>query len=97
MYQFTRFVISFFYSFNDFLSREYIVGENKFTRNRKMTLEEYVVYPFQVSGSSNFADALRYFTNTLKKGLESITPQAVNKQRMFISPKLYEDVYKNVY
>ena len=94
MYQFTRFIISFFYSFNDFLSREYIVEENKFTRNRKMTFKEYVVYVFHASGSSNFADALRYFTNTLKNGLDSITPQAVNKQRMFISPKLYEDIFK---
>ena len=94
MYQFTRFIICFFHCFSDFLSRDYIVGENKFIRRRKMTFEEYVVYAFQASGSSNYADALRYFTNTLKNDLDLITPQAVNKQRMFISPKLYEDVYK---
>ena len=94
MYQFTRFIICFFSCFDDFLSKDYIVGENKFTRRRKMTFEEYVVYAFQASGSSNYADALMYFTNSLKNDLKLITPQGVNKQRMFISPKLYEDVYK---
>ena len=57
-----------------------------------MSFKEYVLYILTQTGCTNFAEAHKFYTKTLKKELESITRQAIGKQRMYISPKLFIDV-----
>ena len=93
MYFFDRFLSNFFVKFKSFYSRKYVIGENRFIRLRKMSFEDYVTYVFVQRGNTNFSEAIRFYRGFLKKDFESITRQAVGKQRMFISPDLYKDVH----
>lgn len=57
-----------------------------------MSFKEYVLYILTQTGCTNFAEAHKFYTKTLKHELESITRQAIGKQRMYISPKLFLDI-----
>ena len=43
MFYFERYLLEYFNVLNSF-GRKYVVGENRFIRNRKMTLEDIVYY-----------------------------------------------------
>ena len=90
---FDRFLLSFFMSFEEFFSREYVIGENHFTRVRKMSFQDYVKYVFVQRGHTNFSESIRFFRGFLKKDFQSITRQAIGKQRKYISPDLFKDVF----
>ena len=92
MYFFGRFLISFFCGFESFISREYITEENRFVRNRKMSFKEYSIYILTQTGCTNFAEAHKFFTHTLKNEFESISRQAIGKQRIYISPQMFIDM-----
>ena len=92
MYSIDRFLVNFFSTFKKLISRKYIIGENHFVRHRKMSYLEYVLYIFVRTGNTNFSEAQRFYRRFLKKEFESITRQAINKQRKFISSKLFKDV-----
>ena len=74
------------------ISRKYIIGKNHFVRLRKMSYLEYVIYIFVRIGNTNYSESIRFYRRFLKKDFQSITRQAINKQRKFISPKLFKDV-----
>ena len=95
MYFFDRFLASFFLTFDNFVSRKYVDGDNHFIRHRKMSFKEYVIYIIVQRGNTNFTEALRYYRGFLKKEFQSITPQAIGKQRKFIKSKLYKDLSEN--
>lgn len=57
-----------------------------------MSFKEYVLYILTQTGCTNFAEAHKFHTKTLNHKLESITRQAIGKQRMYISPKLFMDM-----
>ena len=80
-------------SFEEFYSRKYVIGENRFTRVRKMSFQDYVKYVFVQRGHSNFSEAISFFRGIMKKEFQSITRQAIGKQRKYISSDLYKDVY----
>ena len=92
MYFFDQFLACFFLTFNNFVSRDYIDGENHFTRHRKMSFKEYVIYVIVQRGNTNFTEALRYYRGFLKNDFLSITRQAIGKQRKYIKSKLYKDL-----
>lgn len=41
---------------------------------------------------TNYIEGIRFFKNKLKKDFETITSQAIGKQRAYIDPKLYIDM-----
>ena len=92
MYFFDRFLISYFATFKSLISKKYVTNKDKFTRMRKMSFEEYVFYILTQTGCTNFAEAHKFFTKILKHEFESISRQAIGKQRMYISSKLFEDL-----
>ena len=92
MYFFDRFLVSFFITFESFISRKYVTESNRFIRKRKMSFKEYVLYILTQTGCTNFSEAHRFFTKTLGNEFQSITRQAIGKQRMYIDSKLFYDV-----
>lgn len=92
MYFFDRFLINYFMTFESFISKKYVTESNRFVRTRKMSFKEYVLYILTQTGCTNFAEAHKFFTKTLNHKFESITRQAIGKQRMYISPKLFMDM-----
>ena len=86
------FLINFFANFQMLISRKYIIGKNHFVRLRKMSYLEYVIYIFVRIGNTNYSESIRFYRRFLKKDFQSITRQAINKQRKFISPKLFKAV-----
>lgn len=92
LYFFDRFLINYFMTFESFISKKYVTESNRFVRTRKMSFKEYVLYILTQTGCTNFAEAHKFFTKTLNHKFESITRQAIGKQRMYISPKLFMDM-----
>ena len=90
---FDRFLVTFFMNIEIFFSRKYIIGENRFTRLRKMSFEDYIKYVYIQRGNTNFSEAIRFYRGFLKKDFESITRQAIGKQRKYILPDLYKDIF----
>lgn len=92
LYFFDRFLINFFVTFESFISKKYVTKSNKFVRTRKMSFKEYILYILTQTGCTNFAEAHKFYTKTLNHEFESITHQAIGKQRMYINPKLFIDM-----
>ena len=92
MYFFDHFLACFFLTFDEFISRKYIDGDNRFTRVRKMSFKEYVIYVIVQRGNTNFTEALRYYRGFLKNDFKSITKQAIGKQRKYIKSDLYKNL-----
>lgn len=92
MYFFDRFLVNFFVTYRFFVSRKYVDGENRFIRERKMNLKEYITYVIVQRGNTNYSEAIRYFTGILRKDFETITPQAIGKQRKYLLPNIYLDL-----
>lgn len=92
MYFFDRFLINFFVTFESFISKKYVTEENKFIRTRKMSFKEYVLYILTQTGCTNFSEAHKFYTKTLNHEFESITRQAIGKQRMYIDSNMFLDM-----
>ena len=61
-----------------------------------MTYEEYIKYVIARRINTNYSEVIRYYRGFLKKDFESITEQAVNKQRKYISSDLFKDLNKHL-
>lgn len=94
MYSFDRFVKNFLRYFDCFISNKYVTEENRFIRNRKMTQKEYTAYILTQRSCTAYIEAVRFFTIMLSNDFKTISGQAIGKQRMFISPKVFIDMYE---
>ena len=88
MFYFERFLLEYFNVLNSF-GRKYVVGENRFIRNRKMTLEDIVYYILTNKGRSNYIEAIDFINKKSKHGFNSITPQAIGKQRQYLMAEIF--------
>lgn len=79
-------------TFESFVSKKYVTESNRFVITRKMSFKEYILYILTQTSCTNFAEAHKFYTKTLNHKFESITRQAIGKQRMYISPKLFMDM-----
>ena len=80
MYFFNRFLINYFVTLESFISKKYVTESNKFIRKRKMSFKEYVLYILTQTGCTNFAEAHKFYTKTLKHELERlVVKQSENK------------------
>ena len=94
MYSFDRFVKNFLRYFDCFISNKYVTEENRFIKNRKMTQNEYTAYILTQRSCTAYIEAVRFFTIMLSNDFKTISGQAIGKQRMFISPKVFIDMYE---
>ena len=94
MYSFDRFVKEFFRLFDYFISKKYITEENRFIRDRKMTQKEYTAYILSQRSCTSYIETIRFFTIMMNKNFKTISSQAIGKQRMFIDPKVFIDMYE---
>lgn len=92
MINFERFILNFFATFDLFISKKYVFGDTAFTRIRKMSQKDYTKYILTQFGCNGYTESIRFFTKNLNKKFETISPQAIGKQRMFLKPKLYKDM-----
>ena len=94
MYSFDRFVKGFFRFFDCFISKKYITEDNRFIRDRKMTQKEYTTYILFQRSCTAYIEAIRFFTIMLSNDFKTITSQAIGKQRMYIDPNVFIDMYE---
>ena len=94
MYSFDRFIKNFFRLFECFISKKYIAEDNRFIRDRKMTQKEYTAFILSQRSCTSYIETIRFFTMWLKKDFETISSQGIGKQRMFIDPKVFIDMYE---
>lgn len=94
MYSFDRFVIDFFRLFDCFISNKYITEDNRFIRDRKMTQKEYTAFILSQRSCTGYIETIRFFTIWLKNDFKTISSQGIGKQRMFIDPKVFIDMYE---
>lgn len=94
MYSFDRFVKDFFRLFDCFISKKYVTEENRFIRDRKMTQKEYTAYILTQRSCTAYTEAIRFFTIMLSNDLKTISSQGIGKQRMYIDPKVFMDMYE---
>ena len=94
-------VKSFFQNIDKYCCEKYVNTKNRFVRKRIMTLEDIMIYILVQNGRSNALEGRDFIKEKLK--IDSITPQAIGKQRKYLDPKVYSDmsndlideIYKN--
>lgn len=92
MYSFDRTVKDFFRRFDRFINNKYVTEENKFIRNRKMPQKECTAYILTERSCNCYTEAIRFFTIMMNNDLETISSQAIGKQRIFINPQVFIDM-----
>lgn len=95
MISFRRTLFQFFAEISDFYSRDYILEENRFVRNRKMSFNDHINYILIQEGCTSYIEALKFMKLSKKGKFKSITSQAIGKQRMNISPNLFKDMHES--
>ena len=65
-----------------------------FIRNRKMKFEDYIRFIIWNNGRNNDIEATEFFKVFLKKKYETVSHQAIGKQRGFIKPEIFIRIYK---
>lgn len=95
MYFFDRYVIEFLMLFDSFISRKYVLDDVHFTRDRKMVQKEYTAYILTQRGCNDYIESIRFFTKMLSDGFETISPQGIGKQRMYLDFHVFIDMYES--
>ena len=72
----------------------FVNGENKFTRDSKFSFKDYVTFFCVNKGTSNQADLEDFIEDDFTNNLETITRQALSKQRVFINPLVFKEISK---
>ena len=73
----------------------YIIDNHKhFIRDRKMSYKDCVKFIFWNKGRNNDIELTEFFKVFKGKKYETISHQAIGKQRIFIKPELFINIYK---
>ena len=73
---------------------EFIINENKFTRESKFSFKDYVTLFCFNKGTSNQADLEDFIEDNFTTEIEQITRQALSKQRTYINPLIFKQISK---
>ena len=76
------------------LNSEYKTTLNAFTRNRKMTFEDYVWYLTLQKGRTTSMELDQYLRNKNDSYEITISKQAFSKQRLNLKSQIFIDLYK---
>ena len=75
--------------------KDFIIDKEKhFIRDRKMGFIDHIKYIIWNKGRNNDIEGVEFFKVFLKKKYETISRQAIGKQRAFIKPELFIMLYK---
>lgn len=85
----------FFSNFNDYVCRDYVIGDNHFIRKSKLTQKDITSYVLIQSGLTNIAEAYRFCQQYKKQAINHVTKQAIGRRRQHLSSDLYIDMYKD--
>ena len=77
-------------------TKEYVIDPEKhFVRKGKMTLKEYIQFIFCNAGRNNDIEISDFFKTFLDRSYETMSSQAVGKQRVFIMPELFRKTHES--
>ena len=95
MILFEKTVKTFLATMSCFFFRYYIIDSHlHFIRERKMTYEDVVKFIFWNKGRNNDIELTEYLKVFKGKKYETMSHQAIGRQRMFIKPELFIRIYK---
>ena len=95
MCKFNDFASNFLVEINKYVNRKYLNNDKSFTRNRKLSLRDTILYPLLQEGHTNSREANNYIKLITGDEFAMISQQAIGEKRGFIDPQLYEDMYKD--
>ena len=72
----------------------FVIDEKRFTRDSKFSFKDYVTFFCVNKGTSNQADLEDFIEDDFINNLETITRQALSKQRVFINPLVFKEISK---
>ena len=72
----------------------FVIDEKRFTRDSKFSFKDYVTFFCVNKGTSNQADLEDFIEDDFNNNLETITRQALSKQRVFINPLVFKEISK---
>ena len=72
----------------------FVIDEKRFTRDSKFSFKDYVTFFCVNKGSSNQADLEDFIEDDFTNNLETITRQALSKQRVFINSLVFKEISK---
>ena len=88
-------VKTFLATMSCFFFGSYIIDKHKhFVRNRKMSYKDCVKFIFWNKGRNNDIELTEFFKVFKGKKYETISHQAIGKQRIYIKPELFINIYK---
>lgn len=76
-------------------NEQYKNNTKKFTRKRKMNFEDYIWYLTMQKGRTTSMELDEYLKNKNETYEISISKQAFSKQRQYMSPQIFIDMYKD--
>ena len=89
----TELLLNFFKTFDKYVSEKYVTTMNKFIRESKMNQKEHMGYILtQIKLYMFILRQLDFFTIVMKNYFNTISSQAIGKQRMFIDPQAFIDM-----
>ena len=90
-----RTVKTFLASLSCMFLRGYIIDPLKhFIRDRKMSYRDCIKFIIWYNGRNNDTEAAEYFKVFKKKKYETMSHQAIGRQRIYINPDLFIQIYK---
>ena len=92
MYSFDRNIKEFFRTIDKYVSEKYVTEDDRFIRERKMNQKEYTGYILTQRSCTGYIEANRFFTKMMKNDFNTISSQAIGKQRMYIDPQAFIDM-----
>lgn len=95
MSNFENFTSNFLVDIDKYENRKYLNDDRKFTRTRKISFRDVMLYPLLQEGCTNSREANRYMRLITGDLFAMISQQAIGEKRGFINPDLYEDMYKD--
>ena len=86
---------NFLVNINKYVNRKYLNDDKRFTRARKLSLKDVILYPLLQEGHTNSREANNYMKLITGDDFAMISQQAIGEKRGFINPEVYEDMYKD--
>ena len=86
---------NFLVNIDKYVNRKYLNNDKSFTRARKLSLKDVILYPLLQEGHTNSREANNYMKLITGDDFAMISQQAIGEKRGFINPEVYEDMYKD--
>ena len=89
------FSATFLDNFNRYVDDKYKTDIRKLTRNRKASFKDIMLYPLFQNGFTGSVEAVKFIQEVTGQEDISISQQDIGKQRGYLSPILYKDMFKD--